>query len=249
MADYREFLRVLAHRQPGRAVGFEYTWDKSLAEQLIWRRGDTLWQDTEALARTRIDTASRCGLDTVVLDFLQLPASLPRLMPEGLRAVALLSVDSNDCQTAAETEGICAVMLRGYGKIISDRAEFLRSFRPAVDAIRKAGKPVIWADCGKEPLPVSWAADCGFDAIHLTHHYASNTAEIWQEFHRDLAILGDTRMDWLIRQKPRDILDYCESLQKLTQNCGFAFGMGNPEGLPVPYLCYVSVLTALARGK
>lgn len=249
MADYREFLRVLAHREPGRAVGFEYTWDRSLAEQLVWRRGDTLWRDAEALARTRIDTASRCGLDVVALDFSKLPASLPELLPEGMQVVALLPADSSAWQSAAETEGVCAVILQGYGETITSRAEFLRSFRPAVEAIQNAGKPAIWADCGKEPLPVGWAADCGFDAVHLTRHFPSGTAAIWQEFHRNMAILGDTRMDWLIRQKPRDILDYCESLQRLTQNCGFAFGMGNPGGLPVPYLCYVSVLAALARGK
>ena len=39
MADYRELLRVLENQRPGRAVFFEYTLNQSLAEQLVWRRG------------------------------------------------------------------------------------------------------------------------------------------------------------------------------------------------------------------
>ena len=63
MADYREFLRVLSHEKPGRTVFFEYALDRALAEQLVWRRGDTLWVTENARVQTLADalTALWCS--------------------------------------------------------------------------------------------------------------------------------------------------------------------------------------------
>ena len=85
--------------------------------------------------------------------------------------------------------------------------------------------------------------------MHLTGAYTAETAELWREYHEEFAILGDTRLSWLKNQEPSRIIAYCEALQALTGNKGFAFGMGNPQGEPVPYLSYISTLSALVRGQ
>ena len=39
MTDVREFLRVLENKRPGRAVGFEYAWERPLAERFAAAAG------------------------------------------------------------------------------------------------------------------------------------------------------------------------------------------------------------------
>lgn len=67
MADYRELLRVLENERPGRAVFFEYALNRELAEQLVWRRGDTLWATENARVQTLADAAAVSGFDCAVV--------------------------------------------------------------------------------------------------------------------------------------------------------------------------------------
>ncbi|MGI5894194.1 MAG: hypothetical protein ACOX6P_06320 [Candidatus Merdivicinus sp.] len=267
MADYREFLRILENQHSGRAVGFEYRWDKSLAEQLVWRRGDTLWKTEQDRVQTLMTAALRCGLDCVALELEEAEGKIPilphlgKMLPSGMKAAVGMTKGLWESRgnlpaflqlyrRLAEEPAVCAVIVRDRGEAFSGSiAEYRQSMREISGEIHRTGKPCIWADCGEQPIPLEWIAGCGFDAVHLTAFFPQDTADIWREYHSEFALLGDTRMDWVLRQKPRDIIAYCEFIQNLTENCGYAFGMGNPSGKPISYLTYVSVLTALARGQ
>ena len=266
MADYREFLRILANQEPGRAVGFEYAWERDLAERLLWRKGAHLWADEKARACSLAETALRCRMDCVVLELLEEDGAFPGLvglseaLPRGMKAAAGMRAGffetgggfetfRRDYEKLAGDPAVCAVIIRDRGEAVPGKEAFRKISREITAAVHGLGKPCIWADCGQEPVPLDWAAQCGFDGVHLTGAYPAETAEIWREFHEEFAILGDTRLSWLKNQEPAQIIAYCESLQALTGNKGFAFGMGNPQGEPVPYLSYISTLSALVRGQ
>lgn len=260
MTDVREFLRVLENKRPGRAVGFEYAWERSLAEQLLWRRGESLWAGEEARVRTLCETALRCGLDCAAVELREEDGRFPGLsaIPDDVRAAAgkteglwesggRLADFRAAYRTLAAHPAVCAVLIRDRGEAVPDRASFRRAARELAAEVHAAGKPCIWADCGEKPVPLEWAAGCGFDGVHLTAAHPGSTAELWREYGGEFAVLGGTALDFLCRSKPRDILAYCGELQKMTGNRGFAFGTGNPWGKAVPYLSYISTLTALRR--
>ena len=46
---------------------FEYALDRALAEQLVWRRGDTLWATENARVQTLADAAAVSGFDCAVV--------------------------------------------------------------------------------------------------------------------------------------------------------------------------------------
>ena len=118
MADYREFLRVLSHEKPGRAVFFEYALNRALAEQLVWRRGDTLWATENARVQTLADAAAVSGFDCAVVQ-LSFEDGFPALkglrLREGMKLAAGLSVpifDPAPYEALAKEEAVCAVILR-----------------------------------------------------------------------------------------------------------------------------------------
>ena len=212
------------------------------------------------------ETALRCRMDCVVLELLEEDGVFPGLeglgevLPQGMKAAAGLRTGFFEAggnfddfrrgyEKLAGDPAVCAVIIRDRGEAVPGKEDFLEISRELTAAVHSLGKPCIWADCGQEPVPLDWAAGCGFDAVHLTGAYTAETAELWREYHEEFAILGDTRLSLLKNQEPSRIIAYCEALQALTGNKGFAFGMGNPQGEPVPYLSYISTLSALVRGQ
>ena len=212
------------------------------------------------------ETALRCRMDCVVLELLEEDGVFPGLeglgevLPQGMKAAAGLRTGFFEAggnfddfrrgyEKLAGDPAVCAVIIRDRGEAVPGKEDFLEISRELTAAVHSLGKPCIWADCGQEPVPLDWAAGCGFDAVHLTGAYTAETAELWREYHEEFAILGDTRLSLLKNQEPSRISAYCEALQALTGNKGFAFGMGNPQGEPVPYLSYISTLSALVRGQ
>ena len=212
------------------------------------------------------ETALRCRMDCVVLELLEEDGVFPGLeglgevLPQGMKAAAGLRTGFFEAggnfddfrrgyEKLAGDPAVCAVIIRDRGEAVPGKEDFLEISRELTAAVHSLGKPCIWADCGQEPVPLDWAAGCGFDAVHLTGAYTAETADLWREYHEEFAILGDTCLSWLKKQEPSRIIAYCESLQALTGNKGFAFGMGNPQGEPVPYLSYISTLSALVRGQ
>ena len=212
------------------------------------------------------ETALRCRMDCVVLELVEEDGVFPGLaglgevLPRGVKGAAGmragffetggdLGAFRRGYEKLAGDRAVCAVIIGDRGEAVPGKEDFLEISRELTAAVHSLGKPCIWADCGQEPVPLDWAAGCGFDAVHLTGAYTAETAELWREYHEEFAILGDTRLSLLKNQEPSRIIAYCEALQALTGNKGFAFGMGNPQGEPVPYLSYISTLSALVRGQ
>ena len=84
----------MANQEPGRAVGFEYAWERDLAERLLWRKGAHLWADEKARACSLAETALRCRMDCVALELLEEDGAFPGLvglseaLPRGMKAAA-----------------------------------------------------------------------------------------------------------------------------------------------------------------
>lgn len=252
MADYRELLRVLENERPGRAVFFEYALNRELAEQLVWRRGGHLWETEADRVQILADAAAVSGFDCAVAD-LAFSNGFPGLqglrLAEGMKLAAGLSemtetdVLEERYAALAREEAVCAVIVRN---VPCGTPEQYRRFS---EAVHRAGKPCIWADCSRQPMSLEGLTDCGFDGIHLTEAYGAPMERLLDAFGSRWALLGDTRFSWLIRQKPRDIISYCQGLFHRTKGKGYAFGTGNPEGKPIPYLSYAAILSAYIRER
>lgn len=169
MADYRELLRVLENERPGRAVFFEYALDRALAEQLVWRRGDTLWATENAWVQTLADAAAVSGFDCAVVQ-LSFEDGFPALkglrLREGMKLAAGLSVpifDPAPYEALAKEEAVCAVILRNvpYGTP--------ENYRQLAAAVHRQGKPCIWADDSKTPIPLSELGAAGGHPLLLAH--------------------------------------------------------------------------------
>lgn len=252
MADYRALLRVLENERPGRAVFFEYALNRELAEQLIWRRGTHLWETEAARVQTLADAAAAAGFDCAAAE-LAFSDGFPGLrglqLAEGMKLAAGLSGSADPdmleerYRVLAGEDAVCAVIVRNVPCGTPEK------YRRFAGAVHRAGKPCIWADSSSQPIPLEELADCGFDGIHLTESYGVPMEVLLDRFGKRWALLGDTRFSWLVRQKPRDIIDYCQGLFQRTGGKGYAFGTGNPEGRPIPYLSYVAILSAYLRGR
>ena len=253
MADYRELLRVLENQRPGRAVFFEYTLNQSLAEQLVWRRGRGLWETEAARVQTLADAAAVSGFDCPVAQLSFQNGSFPGLetlrLELGMKLVAGLAEDAGPDILAerfrllARENKVCAVMIRNVP------CGTPALYRQWAEIIHKEGKPCIWTDLSARPEPLEIFSQCKFDAVHLTEAYARPMEELLSRWGKTWALLGDTQFSWLIVQKPKDIISYCENLYRLTAGKGYAFGTGNPAGKPIPYLSYAAILSAYLRGR
>lgn len=144
--DYRVFLRALSGEPCPRPTLFEPFIPKTLAEQLIWRRGAQLWDTPEHYAQTMLSLRERTQADVVVLDIrsctmealFRLLDTLEREMPAEVRAV-LLS-DKTELQREAESSpAVCAV--GGYGETHPMNKPFIRMDKTPEDALseRAAG--------------------------------------------------------------------------------------------------------------
>ena len=274
MPDYRELLRVLQNKEPGRAVMFEYCFSRSIAEQLIWRRSERLWNTEPERVRTIADTAVNAGLDTAVIEFEEHEGSLPGLkylcgsLAPGLKICGGLQkglaeryVEGEPLELEQEKlEGfyrsmaaspeICALIIRdSFDEVQGDISKFLKAYKTFCHIVHELGKPCIWADFGNHPLSVELLKDIGFQGIHFTQAYRFPMKEFLKKYGDRYAILGDTRFSEICRAKPNDIIAYCTELYCLTKGKGYAYGTANIRGDEIPYLAYLSILSAIKRLK
>ena len=152
MADYREFLRILANQEPGRAVGFEYAWERGLAERLLWRKGGHLWAGEKTRVRSLAETALRCRMDCVALELSEEDGVFPGLeglseaLPEGMKAAAgmragffetggELGAFRRGYEKLAGDPAVCAVIIRDRGEAVPGKAAFREISRELTAAV------------------------------------------------------------------------------------------------------------------
>ncbi|MBR4960829.1 MAG: hypothetical protein IKY52_08025, partial [Clostridia bacterium] len=112
--NYRRFLEALAG-EPGDPVLFEPFVPVYLTEQLIWRRGEHLWDTIPVYLDTLLSLRERTYADVVIADMRrfgdalapEMAAEMAKQASEEYKFVALCDSPAQ-YESAAGSDGVCA---------------------------------------------------------------------------------------------------------------------------------------------
>lgn len=240
--------------EPAPPAMAEFTFERSLCEQLIWRRGAHLWQDERARLATLLEGSKRCGFGAAVLTVSSAgligsmrrdaegmglicgPAALPDGSEEQLRLIGAIAAEAD------------AVLLQGaFDPDL--RREQLGYLREACETVHRAGKRVIFADRSEDPLPPEQLAELPLDGLQLSERYPFTTEEAIREYGRRFCLFGRTDFSRLAERSPMELIRDAARLWELCGGKGYVFGTGDLDGRPLPYLTFISMITAVNRLK
>lgn len=273
MRNFQGILDAL-WRRPAPPAMVERSLDRALCEQLIWRRGAHLWQDEATALKTLADGCRLSGFGAVTavfsrreeeqefpaLDWLSafLPAHMGAIcglvqgpaqrVAAGESPEQVLEAFPRKVEMLAEKAG--AILLQDDLTTVTDsglRRQILRSLQRACQGAHRRNRPVIWADLSGRPLSPEAVAELPVDALQLSERYGFTTEEAIRRYGQRFCLLGRTDFTRLLSLKPVDIIGDFASLWDLCQGRGYLFGSGNLDGEPVPYLTFLSMLTAVER--
>ncbi|MBQ4605707.1 MAG: hypothetical protein IJB15_03320 [Clostridia bacterium] len=220
---YTRFLDALAG-VPGDPVLFEPFIPVYLTEQLIWRRGEHLWNTVDTYLDTLFSLRERTYADVVIADMRRFGDALAGKMAERMADMATEEIRFTalcgsplQMQAACGSAGVCAVGLYGWKNWLGAEAF-------ALPAIAMDG------DC-------SAATERGFAGWYCP----DGAEESWNTCHGKISILGGLGVDWLKRGQPAAIHERCEDLFRLTKNSGYLVGSGG-EVTKEDYLSLISLL-------
>lgn len=251
--------------QQSRPAMAERQLEQRLCEQLIWRRGAHLWRDEATALATQADGCRLSGFGAVTAmlsddgfaALAALQASLPANMgiiagfqngpAAGGADAAMQNFLENIRRLSAQLAGAGAVRIR---TALPEDKGFRREVKACLSDCCKAAKaqglPVIWDDQAAAPAPLEEIAGLPFDAVWLSERYPFSTGEAIRRYGKRFGLLGRTDFARLLTLKPMDIIDDFRQLWELSAGKGYLFGSGG-EGAPIPYLTFLSMLTALER--
>ena len=254
----------------------EHSLHPALCEQLIWRRGPHLWQTEETAQLTLADGYRLSGFGGAVVSLSDEQAKEDFPLPDWLRkqlpaeTELICGMAEGPAQRIAAGEkpdqileqfphAAAALASRSDGLFLRDdwsgisdtglQQEILSCLKRACEQIHEQGKPVIWVDGTPEPLPLSQLPDC-FDAVQLSENYPLSTGEMMREYGKQFCLMGRTDFSRLMTLRPMEIIEDFASLQELAEKGGvrgYIHGSGNISAVPVPYLTYLSMLSAMKR--
>ena len=221
---YTRFLDALAGI-PGDPVLFEPFIPVYLTEQLIWRRGEHLWDTVDCYLDTLFSLRERTYADVVVADMCRFGDALAGEMTDRMAEMATEEIrfmalcDSPlQLRCACGSAGVCAVGLYGWETWLDANEAF------ALPAVAMDG------DCGA-------AIERGFAGWYCP----DSAEEYWNTCHEKISILGGLGVDWLKTGQPVAIHERCEDLFRLTKNSGYLVGSGG-EVTKEDYLSLISLL-------
>ena len=218
-ADYREFLRCLA-RKPGRPTLFEPYSTRAIAEQLLWRGGDHLWDTASARTHTLILLHEYMRADTVVV-----PANADEIadvlacadaLPDGMR-FTVIAEDDAALEAADASDAVCA--LASARRIPAQRFK----------------KPLIRMAESLSDIDSAIADGCA--GVHLP----DNIEAAIDAFGGQISLLGGLGADCINLGQPVDIHRRVRALQEKTHGSGWALGSGITSG-EAAYLGFISML-------
>lgn len=222
--DYRNFMRILTGSEPGEPTLFEPFIHPRIAEQLIWRRGEHLWDTPETYIETLISLGECTGADVIVADARLFADDMEKLCKvmvkratDTLRFVCLCGTPES-VKAADRCGGVCAVGV--YGKVKSKKP-MIRMDGTLCDALKEGA--------------AGW--------------YAPKDGEkYWEESGEYIAILGGLGAEYVSSTGPASIHRRCEELYRMTDNRRYAIGSGGciAEG---HYLELISLLGIYKRYK
>ena len=219
---YTRFLDALAGI-PGDPVLFEPFVPVYLTEQLIWRRGEHLWDTVPAYLDTLFSLRERTYADVVIADMRRFGDGLAAGMAEKMAEMAteeirfaVLCDSPVQMHAACASSGVCAVGLYGWENWLGEDV----------------------------PLPmIAMDGDCG---AAVKRGFAgwfcpADGETYWDTWHGKISILGGLGVDWLRTGQPVTIHTRCEELFKKTGNAGYLAGSGG-EVTKEDYLSLISLL-------
>lgn len=220
---YKRFLDALAGI-PGDPVLFEPFIPVYLTEQLIWRRGEHLWDTVSTYLDTLTSLRERTYADIVIVDMRrfgddlagEMAAGMAEFATEEIRFVALCG-SPVQMQKAAVSAGVCAVGLYGWETWLDETPFSL---------------PAIAMDGECET-----AVQRGF-----TGWFCPADGEAYfEKYHGKISILGGLDAGWVQKGQPVEIHSRCEDLFRNTKNAGYLVGTGG-EVSKEDYLSLISLL-------
>lgn len=218
---YTRFLGALAG-ETGDPVLFEPFIPVYLTEQLIWRRGEHLWQTIPSYLDTLLSLRERTYADVVVADMRrfgdgsagEMTAQMAALATDAIRFVALCD-SPIQMEAAIASPGVCAVGLYSWGA-------WLKTVPQA--AIAMDGT-------------IEDAVQRGFAGWYCP----GGAEEMWDKWQAQIAIVGGLGCDWLRQGQPVEIHQRCEALFRHTKNSRYLIGSGG-ETTKEDYLSLISLL-------
>lgn len=195
-------MRVLTTEDPGEPTLFEPFIEASVAEQLIYRRGEHLWNTPEGYIDTLCSAGEMTDSDVITVNARlwrgredELFHTLVERATDTLRFVCICN-SKEVAHMADRCGGVCAVAV--YGDITAHKPT-IRMDGTAEDALRMG--------CA------------GWFAPHDAENY-------WDEYSDRIAILGGLGEDYLTATGPVSIHRRCEKIYKITDNRRYALGSG-----------------------
>ncbi len=222
--DYLNFIRILENKSAGAPSLFEPFICDYNCEELIWRRGHTLWDSPKRYIDTMLSVRERTGADIIFLDserfdIEELLYTAEQIMPEKIKA-AIICRNKDQIETAEKSNLICAVC--GIGNQTKPMKKHF---------IRMDGD-------------IKSAIDEGASAYFVNE----NIEEIYEKHNNEIVVLGGLGINWLNNSNPRDIYNRIENIFALSKNKGIAIGSGN-TGERIDYLNMISMLGIYIRYK
>ncbi len=222
--DYRNFMRILVSEEPGEPTLFEPFIHTRIAEQLLWRRGEHLWNTPEMYIDTLFALGELTVSDVIVADtrlfrgeYDRLFRTMLRCADDSIRFVALCDTDEG-AKMADRCGAVCAVGV--YGDVHSNKPAILMDGDPDRAILRGCA---------------GWFAP-------------RNAEEVLDLYGDKLAILGGLGADYLTATGPASIHKRCERLYLSTENRRYALGSGGCLS-DEHYLEFISMLGIYKRYK
>ncbi len=258
---YLRFLDAIAG-VPGEPVLFEPFVPVYLAEQLIWRRGEHLWQTVPAYLDTLVSLRERTYGDTVIADMrlfgdglaAEMAENMNKLATNEIRFVALCDTPVQ-MQCAVQSTGVCAVGLYGWQSWATP--ELLAVCAEEHKDANTTYFPKIAMD-GTCEAAVAFGFDgwfCHEDGEQLWEGYGygaswgddrSNDGKTEYNNGKKIAIAGGLGVDWLRGNEPVTIHNRCEEIFKRTKGAGYLVGSGGAVSAE-DYLSLISLLGIYRR--
>ena len=232
--NYKHFINILTGKTSADGKNtpalFEPLVNQSICEQLIWRKGENLWDTPEHYFDTMYSLRERTKSDVIALDMRRFTAAENQQLLEcvtssltgnnEIRAVMLC--DTDEQIVAAETcEFVCAV--GGFG-----------------DVRRSKSLPFIRMDGD-----VTAAIAEGADGYYCT---SSDAETVYANHGGNITIIGGLGLNWLNGSSPMDVHARCEALYTLTGNRRFIVASGG-LGEETDFLNFISLLSIYIRHR
>ena len=226
--NYQRFLDALAG-VPGDPVLFEPFVPVYLTEQLIWRRGEHLWDTIPVYLDTLLSLRERTYADIIIADMRRFSDALASEMAEQMAALAteeyrfvVLCDSPVQYAAASASSGVCAAGLYSWQVWLGTEEKKL---------------PLIAMDGPAEAAIVK-----GFDGWFCPE----NGESMWDLYHDKISICGGLGADWMQKEQPITIHNRSEAIFKTTKGAGFLIGSGG-EVSNEDYLSLISLLGIYRR--